>query len=146
MSNGSNQEAVERVVRMASERGEFAELEDGYVHYFPGKGGALAAWELRALADELDRRNATWDAVVSGALPPECLQVWKFEDAPEEFRALSTSGGDEDWLALVPPGMADGSRELWWMHWYPNDQSRGNLQVAKHPKFPDLEIWIGSHA
>lgn len=32
------------------------------------------------------------------------IRVWNFYDAPEEFRSLSTNGGDEDWIAVLPPG------------------------------------------
>jgi hypothetical protein len=142
----SREEAVARLLKIASERGEFAELEDGYVHWFPSAGGAISAWEAREIANELDRRNQVWDAVVNGTLPPPVLQVWRYEDAPEGFRELSPRDGDEDWLALVPPGMADVTGELWWMGWYPNDESRCHLRVVKHPTLPDLEIWIGSHA
>jgi hypothetical protein len=66
---------------IVSERGEFATLEDGYVYFWPhmaavrhadgsytGGGGAIAAHELRAIADELDRRNAKWDAEVRADL------------------------------------------------------------------------------
>lgn len=34
------------------------------------------------------------------------VRVWQFGDAPPELQALSTNGGDEDWLAVVPPGLA----------------------------------------
>jgi hypothetical protein len=33
------------------------------------------------------------------------IQVWRFEDAPEELRKLSTNGGDEDWLAVIPAAL-----------------------------------------
>jgi hypothetical protein len=32
----------------------------------------------------------------------DAITVWRFPDAPEEFRKLSPHGGDEDWLAFVP--------------------------------------------
>ena len=39
--------------------------EDGYKVYWPeGNRGALDAKTLRAIADELDRLNAEWDADV----------------------------------------------------------------------------------
>lgn len=54
-----------RVIQMCDERDEFGPLEDGYVYYWPSaKQGAIAAEELRIIADELDRRNAEWDAQV----------------------------------------------------------------------------------
>ena len=33
----------------------------------------------------------------------EPIKIWKFEDAPEEFRNMSISGDDKDWLALISP-------------------------------------------
>lgn len=35
------------------------------------------------------------------------IRVWRFEDAPEEFRRLSRCGGDEDWVAHVPAQSTD---------------------------------------
>lgn len=44
--------------------------------------------------------------------PP--IKVWHFYDAPEEYRALSGHGGDEDWLAFVPDEVGlDWQREEW---------------------------------
>lgn len=31
------------------------------------------------------------------------ILLWRFEDAPDELQKLSTNGGDEDWLAEIPP-------------------------------------------
>jgi hypothetical protein len=36
------------------------------------------------------------------ALEGRVILVWAWKDAPGELRALSTNGGDEDWLALLP--------------------------------------------
>jgi len=33
------------------------------------------------------------------------ILVWRFEDAPEELQRLSPHGGDEDWVAVLPPGV-----------------------------------------
>lgn len=42
-----------------------APLEDGYVYWGSnGTSGALSAWQLRALADELDKRNKEWDTII----------------------------------------------------------------------------------
>ena len=55
----------EKVIRMTEERNEFVTLEDGYVHFWPsGCYGAFGPFELRILADELDRRNKDWDKQV----------------------------------------------------------------------------------
>lgn len=54
------------IIKMADERGEFVYLEDGFLYYAPeATGGCIAAHELRALADELDRRNKTWEDQVN---------------------------------------------------------------------------------
>jgi len=55
-----------RVIAMSEAREEFIHLEDGYLYFAPAGGihGAFASWMLRALADELDRRNAAWDAQI----------------------------------------------------------------------------------
>lgn len=49
-----------RIVEIAEESKEFVMLEDGFVYYWPNKSGAISAHELRALADEIDRRNRDW--------------------------------------------------------------------------------------
>lgn len=33
-------------------------------------------------------------------LPP--IKIWEFEDAPEEYQAMTKHGGDEDYVALLP--------------------------------------------
>ena len=43
---------------------DFVTLEDGYVRFWPSRNGCLSASEMRMIADELDARNATWDAQV----------------------------------------------------------------------------------
>jgi hypothetical protein len=35
----------------------------------------------------------------------EPMQLWEFYEAPEELRALSTHGGDEDGILVVPRGV-----------------------------------------
>jgi hypothetical protein len=39
--------------------------------------------------------------------PKEPIRVWVWDDAPEEYRNLSQHGGDETWVALVPPGLSE---------------------------------------
>jgi hypothetical protein len=34
---------------------------------------------------------------------PEHIKIFAFYDAPEELRMLSQNGGDEDWIAIIPP-------------------------------------------
>ena len=55
-----------RLIEMAEVRGDFLHEVDGYVYYGPStNNGHLSSWMLRALADELDRRNAPWDAQIN---------------------------------------------------------------------------------
>lgn len=54
-----------RLLQLATQRREFVTFEDGYVYYCPSEARGLSTWMLRALADELDRRNREWDERVS---------------------------------------------------------------------------------
>lgn len=65
MTNGKRPHEWElHVIKCADGAGEFVPLEDGFVYYWPSGSGALPAVALRALADELDRRNAAWNAEI----------------------------------------------------------------------------------
>lgn len=70
------------------------------------------------------------------------IRVWRFSDAPEELRDLSTHGGDEDWLALVPPLLAN--EYIGWL----DSGSFGCCDISKHdhPELPGYVIYIGAHA
>ncbi len=54
---------VKHVVVMADIHGDISPLEDGYQYFWHSKG-ALSAADLRAIADELDRRKEEWDKKV----------------------------------------------------------------------------------
>jgi hypothetical protein len=46
----------------------------------------------------------------------KAILVWAWDDAPKELQALSTHGGDEDGIALLPPGMATNLDNVpWWL-------------------------------
>lgn len=71
----------------------------------------------------------------------EPILVWRFEDAPEQLRALSPHGGDEDWLVEVPPGVLNCT-PLWL------ERIDTCLDPSEHPH-PFKEGWviyIGAHA
>jgi hypothetical protein len=54
-----------KLIQKADITGDFITEVNGYVVWWPrGLGGFLNAASLRELADELDRRNAAWDAQV----------------------------------------------------------------------------------
>ena len=71
------------------------------------------------------------------------IRVWKFKDAPEELRALSRHGGDEDWVALIPPQYANE-----YIGWIDNGGPFGCCDVSEHihPELPDYIVKIGAHA
>lgn len=72
-----------------------------------------------------------------------CIRIWSWEDAPQQLKDLSEHGGDEDWLALLPPKHAFG-----WIGWLESGTSFGCCDVSRHthPDFPGYEIRIGAHA
>lgn len=71
------------------------------------------------------------------------IRVWRFEDAPEELRGLSRHGGDEDWLALIPPKYAGD-----WIGWMESGTNFGRCDVSEHvhPELPGFVVRIGAHA
>jgi hypothetical protein len=73
--------------------------------------------------------------------PP--IQIWKFEDAPKELQALSTNGGDEDWLAIVPDYLTDE-----YIGWLEEGSAYGCCCVNEynHPTIANYKIKIGCHS
>ncbi len=69
------------------------------------------------------------------------IQVWRFRDAPEELQALSCHGGDEDWLAVVPPGLAND-----WLGWMDEGTPFGCCSVSEHALPDGSIVRIGAHA
>lgn len=67
------------------------------------------------------------------------IRVWRFTEAPEILRALSGHGGDEDWLALCPPG-SDQSPS-----WAEGD-AFGCCDVSQHELDDGSVVLIGAHA
>lgn len=54
--------AVPGFITTSDDRGDFVTGPDGCVIFWPDgfPNGGFNAWHLRAIADELDRRNADW--------------------------------------------------------------------------------------
>lgn len=65
-----------------------AELEDAFVGGKPERELLVLIRELRAAIDTAQTDSAK-------------ITVWRFDDAPKDFRELSTNGGDEDWIAFI---------------------------------------------
>ncbi len=68
------------------------------------------------------------------------IHVWAFADAPEHLKALSTNGGDEDWVALVPKDYP--YPWIGWLELAPFD-SCGDPQRYE---IAEGTVYIGSHA
>lgn len=83
------------VIRMADDRQEFVKDVDGFVYWRPAceHGGHLAGYQLRILADELDRRNKAWEEEIDryfaqgGGDPKSCETAagWMQNDANKEL-------------------------------------------------------------
>ena len=73
---------------------------------------------------------------------PNHIRVWTWEDAPQELKDLSCHGGDEDWVALVPPKLTGR-----WIGWL-ECPAFGCCCVSEytHPELPGYEVRIGAHA
>lgn len=74
---------------------------------------------------------------------PNHIRIWAWSDAPEELKQLSRNGGDEDWVALLPPKFKDE-----WISWMESGSSFGCCSVDnyEHPELPNYTIRIGCHA
>ena len=70
------------------------------------------------------------------------IKVWEFSAAPEELKKLGKSGGDEDWLALVPPYYGD--KYVGWLE----SESFGCFKITKieHPTKTGYNIYVGCHS
>lgn len=70
------------------------------------------------------------------------ITVWRFEDAPADLRELSTHGGDEDWIALVPKAYT----RRYMLFWLDRISTTLDPQIVEHPSLAEYEVWIGAHA
>jgi hypothetical protein len=69
------------------------------------------------------------------------IKVWRFHDAPPEYKELSNHGGDEDWLALVPPGYSNE-----WISWAEDGSPFGCCSVSRHELANGSYVLIGAHS
>jgi hypothetical protein len=71
MRDASGDEMSERIIQMSEERGDFVTAEDEFVYFWPQREtlGMFAAYELRVLADELDKRNEAWNKNIEEYYP-----------------------------------------------------------------------------
>ena len=71
---------------------------------------------------------------------PAPILVWQFRDAPKELQLLSTHGGDEDWLAVVPPHLSEAY--IPWLEYGPF----GCCDITRHELPDGRVVYIGAHA
>lgn len=92
--------------------------------------GLVADMGFRAHCSQQDKKMTT-----------EPIQVWSFDKAPEELKTLST-GGDEDWVAVVPPEYGDT-----YIPWL-DDGNFGPCSVHcyDHPTKLGYKVKIGTHS
>jgi len=56
----------DKIIKIHTERGDFVKDVDGYVKYWPEEsGGYLESFDLRCIADELDRLNEPWQKQIN---------------------------------------------------------------------------------
>jgi hypothetical protein len=78
----------------------------------------------------------------------EPIKIWRFEDAPKEYQKLSTNGGDEDWLALMPNKFNGGDIPIFLQEWQ-EGMAFGYCNVDEYKikiKNKIYKVIIGSHA
>lgn len=68
--------------------------------------------------------------------------VWRFHEAPKELRALSTNGGDEDWLVEIPKEW----EEKYFTGWIDTLDAGLQPRGHKHPSKPGWMVYIGAHS
>lgn len=68
------------------------------------------------------------------------ILVWLWEDAPEEYRALSAHGGDEDWVAFKPEGLRGEC-----VDWLEPGSGFGRHLTSIHEVLGG-QVYIGAHA
>lgn len=64
--------------------------------------------------------------------------VWAWTRAPQEYKDLSTHGGDEDWVLFVPVGDAQPP-------WAWDGTNFGCCSVSEHP-VEGGTVYIGAHS
>lgn len=81
-------------------------------------------------------------ACADGYAPPtgaRQIVVWKFDDAPWALRALSTYGGDEEWIAWIPAGYPH------WVSWIDGVGQFGGADVTERTLPSGAVVRISAH-
>lgn len=68
------------------------------------------------------------------------IRIWEFYDAPKRYQDLSQNGGDEDWVAVLPPYMETIPM------FFDEGGSFGCCTVERHHLENGETVLIGCHA
>ena len=83
--------------------------------------------------------------------PPK-IEIYRFEDAPQDLQDMSTNGGDEDWIAIVPYELMryhQGDFDDWALPMFLLSFSPFGcckVEFHNHPTRKNCVIAIGCHA
>ena len=73
----------------------------------------------------------------------KAIQVWQYEDAPDEYKWKSVNGGDEDWIAFIPQEYLDKNGD--WIPWATEGSPFGCFCVDEI-EVKGGKLLIGSHS
>jgi hypothetical protein len=73
----------------------------------------------------------------------KCIKIWSWDNAPDYLKNLSEHGGDEDWVAVLPP-----SYQEQYIPFLEDGSSFGYCEVSRHehPRLKGYQVRIGAHA
>ena len=71
----------------------------------------------------------------------EPVTVWRFDYAPTAIQEAASQGGDEDWIAEIPPALDQYGLPFWIEAM---DSMREPKRVT-HPTKPGWQLIVGSH-
>jgi hypothetical protein len=105
-------------------------------------GHSTGAWSegtYKTHHPKYHRWRFTGPLVPSKASQSGAIVIWLFNAAPGELRCLSTHGGDEDYVALVPKDMEQPS-------FLESGTRFGCCSVSEHGLDDGRRVFIGAHA
>ena len=71
------------------------------------------------------------------------IRVWRWDDAPQEYRELSPHCGDEDWVALIPAALNVNGH---YVPWCEDGTAFGRCHVSEHDLPDGSQVRIGAHS
>lgn len=83
-----------------------------------------------------------WETLTPARKP--AIQVWRYDDAPDELKYRSHHSGDEDWVALVPKELVTPNPENLWIPWL--EQGHFGNDVQQETLEDGSVLFISAHA